>query len=63
MRIFIGLLIAFIGAITLTMGVCEMVFRLEIHGSEVICGHNAGIQILVYLIIGVGSVIALSRKR
>jgi hypothetical protein len=63
MRILIGLLIVFTGAIALTMGVCELVFRFEIHSGEVMCGHNAAIQFLVYLVIGIGIVIAFSKKR
>ncbi len=63
MRVVIWLLVVFVGGIVVTMGTCEAVFRLGIQSGEVFCGHNAGFQILLYWIIGIGIVIALLIRR
>ena len=53
MRTVLELLLAFLVAILVPMGVCEAVFGLGIRSGEMICGHNAWIQIFGLLILGI----------
>jgi hypothetical protein len=63
MKIVIKLLLVLVVALTLPMATCWGITQMNVPGGGSVCGHNAGFQMLSYLVIGIIIVIATSFRR